>query len=152
MIIQEEKWTPEFYAEIAVLTEASNEEVTPEGGILNLDLVSYFTYEQLGILKAVAARTDDGEMVGYMTFFLGNDPHKKHRLIGKLDSVFLIPEYRKGFTGIKIMKEAERIMVENECDGVVMASSVHRDLTPIYKRLGYKPIETIFYKELGGDE
>lgn len=151
MIIQEETPTPELYAEMISLIKLHHEEVASGFGMLDIDLELYFTLTTLDMFKIVTARNDNKEMIGYMTFILGANPHRKGKKIANQDAIFVHPDYRNGMLGVKLMKASEKIVKEYGCGGMIVASKAHIDISNLYIRLGFSPYEHTFYKELGGE-
>ncbi len=148
MKIQEEEFTPELYAEMAELIELHHEEVASCFGDLDIDLVTYFTLKDFGMFKIVCVRDNEGVMIGYMTFLIGTNLHRKNKIIGSQDAIFIHPDYRKGMLGIKLMKESEKVMKSHGCNGMLVSSKDHVDIRVLYERLGFNPYEHTFYKEL----
>jgi GNAT superfamily N-acetyltransferase len=126
-------------------------EVAKGFGVLDIDLELYFTLTSFDMFKVVVARTDDEELIGYMTFIIGANPHRKGKLIANQDAIFVHPDHRKSMLGIKLMKVSEKIVKERGCVGMIVASKTRNDISKLYERLGFNSYEYTFYKEIGGE-
>ena len=73
---------------------------------LNPDWDAYADLEDAGILKIFTARSD-GNLIGYFVVFVRSHIHYKDNLFAYNDILYLDKDYRKGFTGAKLMKFAE---------------------------------------------
>jgi hypothetical protein len=114
---------------------------------LDPDLDSYNALEERGQLYVFTCR-DDGVLAGYFTAFVISDLHSKGSMRVVNDAIFLDKPYRKGFTGIRLIKFAEDCI---KADGHLMLSISTTELNPIDPlmiRLGYSKVSTTFEKEL----
>jgi rRNA maturation protein Rpf1 len=57
-------------------------------------------------------------------------------------------EYRKGFTGAKLIKFAEKCLKEDDVSVVVVNTKRHKPFDVLLKWLGYKHIENLYSKVL----
>jgi GNAT superfamily N-acetyltransferase len=64
------------------------------------------------------------------------------------DVLYLAPEYRKGTTGIRLMKTAEEELVKLGVQRIVQNVKLTNDWGSILERMGYKPFERIYTKVL----
>lgn len=64
------------------------------------------------------------------------------------ETLWYISEAGRGGNAIKMLKKYEEWAKLHECDIVSMASLVSNDVSKIYERLGYKPLEVHFIKAL----
>jgi GNAT superfamily N-acetyltransferase len=114
---------------------------------LNPDWDAYASLEDEGILKIFTAR--DGEnLVGYFVVIVNRHLHYKDNLFAYNDILFLDKPYRKGFTGAKLMKFAEKCLKEDGVDVVVVNTKRHKPFDVLLKWLGYNHIENIYSKVL----
>lgn len=144
----QEEW-PDLKPVIMPLWERHWQEIAGDKDVIPLDpdWDGYDRLHQHGALKIMAAR-EDGELVGYVFAIVTPHLHYRTTLCSNYDLFWLAPEHRKGWAGYRLLKEAEKML---KACGVVKAfgqTKVWHDVTPIYKRMGWKPVETVFAKLL----
>lgn len=101
-----------------------------------------------GMLHIVIAR-EDGKLIGYHASIIDTLMHYKNVLAAKGDLYWLAPEYRKGSTGIKLLKEVERTLKLRGVQVMYDITKLYLDKGPIFEHLGYKPIERTYSKWIG---
>jgi len=114
---------------------------------LNPDWDAYAELEDAGVLKIFTARLD-GQLIGYFVVFVKEHLHYKDHLFAYNDILFLTKEYRKGFTGAKLMKFAEKCLKEDGVSVVIVNTKRHKPFDVLLNWLGYKHIENIYSKVL----
>lgn len=112
---------------------------------LNPDWEAYREGEAKGQIKCFTAR-DGGALVGYFVVCLHRNLHYKDHLWATNDIIFLHPDYRKGFTAIKLIKFAEECLHEDGVSILVINSKTHKPFDAILERMGYSHIENVFSK------
>jgi GNAT superfamily N-acetyltransferase len=147
---QSERWTA-IEGEIRGLVKAHWSEVEDLGdGIpFDPDYDLYANQDQAGMLHFTTMR-DSGRLVGYYINIIGHHPHYRGSLFAFLDSFFLLPEYRRGTAGIRLFRVMEQSMRGLGVQKMTAVSTFKRDVSPLFRRLGWKPVETTFTKVLGG--
>lgn len=114
-----------------------------DGIALDFDFAQYLLMDKLGTLQFVTARAA-GNLVGYHSSFIS--PSLKHRgqLIGSIDMFYLLPVYRSGMTGYKMIVYAVERLIER---GVVqIVASVKERHAPMFDRLGFRESERVYVK------
>lgn len=116
---------------------------------LDVNWAWFASLEESRNLLIVTAR-NNGELVGYMLFVVAPLPHYRGHLCAHDDAHYLVPEFRKGWNGVRFIRAAEKALKER---GVTRVSFHHKNRSDInrgavFKRLGYDPIETIWSKRL----
>ncbi len=129
---------PQHYAEV---------KLQPDQITLNLDDGYYRQMEDLGNLVLIAARAD-GKLVGYATVFLKADIHSAHTLVGFTDSYFLHPQYRRGWTGVKLIRFIEQTLKELGVKKIYIGATQHIGTASLFRFGKYHEEETIFSKIL----
>ena len=114
---------------------------------LNPDWDAYADLEDAGILKIFTARLD-GKLIGYFVTFVRSHIHYKDHLFAYNDILYLDKDYRKGFTGAKLMKFAEKCLKDDGVSVLVVNTKRHKPFDVLLKWLGYKHIENIYSKVL----
>lgn len=134
--------------EITELLELDYEEIEhdKEQRKLNPHWDMYSQIESLGRLYIFTAR-DKGTLVGYFTVVVHEDLHDKDRLCASQDIIFLKKEYRKGYTGIKLIRFGEGCLREDGLSHLVVTTTMKNPIGPLMKRLGYTLIEEKFERK-----
>jgi predicted acetyltransferase len=90
----------------------------------------------------------DGEMIGYIIYFIAPHLHYRTCLTAFEDIYFLKKEYRKGRTGIRMFQFAEDALKSQKVNRVIYNTKVHSDNSALFEYLGYKFIDKVFTKLL----
>ena len=115
---------------------------------LNPDWDAYESLESEGKLKIFTAR-DDGHLVGYFVVIVGTNIHYKDHLFASNDIIYLSPKHRKGFTGIKLIKFAERCLKNDGVSVLTINTKVHQPFDKLMDFLKFRKIERVYSKYLG---
>lgn len=142
----------EVVQEVQPLLDLHYEELT-----LNKDRVRlapqwpmYAALERADAFVVFTAR-DDGRLVGYNAFFLNRHMHYEGLMVAQNDVLFLHPDYRKGLTGVRILKFAEQCLRLAGAMKVCYHVKFSLDFRPILHRLNYADEEVMVGKLLQGD-
>ncbi len=100
-------------------------------------------------LHICVARKVDGPAIGYWIGYIEENPHYKGYPIAYTDIFYIDPEYRKGRTGIRLFQFVEESLRGKGLYKLILNSKLHRDVGPIFERLGFTPIETVYSKYIG---
>lgn len=114
---------------------------------LNPDWEAYADLEASGNLKIFTAR-DGSTLVGYFVVFVRNHIHYKDHLFAHNDILFLSEPYRKGFTGIKLIKFAEECLKADGVSVLTINTKTHKPFDGVLQRLGFNHVENIYSKLL----
>jgi GNAT superfamily N-acetyltransferase len=115
---------------------------------LNPDWDAYEAFEHQGKLKIFTAR-DDGQLVGYFVVIVGTNIHYKDHLFASNDIIYLSPNHRKGFTGIKLIKFAEKCLKTDGISVLTINTKVHQPFDKLMDFLKFRKIERVYSKYLG---
>lgn len=115
---------------------------------LNPDWDCYAFLEQQGKLRIFTAR-DDGELLGYFVVIVGHNPHYKDHLFASNDVIYISPKHRKGFTGIKLIKFAEKCLKEDGVSVLAINTKVHQPFDKLMDFLKFRKIERVYSKYIG---
>jgi hypothetical protein len=105
----------------------------------------YMEMEGVGVLHVVTAR-DEGRLVGYVIAMVLPNLHYSDCMMAVEDVYYLLPEYRRGRTGIKLFQAFEARMKEVGANRIVITTKVHLDHTRLLEYLGYRFFEKGFTK------
>lgn len=120
---------------------------------LDPDWTRYAQLDQFGWLGIATVRID-GEMIGYMTLIIG--PHLHHKAVkwATVDVMYLHPKYRKGWTGVRLIKFVEKGLRKLEVKVFWFSVKSHftnergRTVEEVLKFLGFDYTEATYAKVL----
>ena len=114
---------------------------------LNPDWDAYAFMDSMDRLHIITAR-DNGKLVGYVVYLTSLWLHYKDQVIADGDIFWLHPDYRKGMTGVKLLKEAENALRAKGVNFIINKVKLHKDVGKIFDRLGYSAVETVYSKQV----
>ena len=115
---------------------------------LNPDWDAYSKFYKAGHLGIYTARKND-KLIGYFVVIANTNPHYKDHLFAVNDIIYLDPEYRKGFVGIKLIKYAEKDLKNLGVSVFTINTKVHKPFDSVLERLGFNLIERVYSKYIG---
>jgi L-amino acid N-acyltransferase YncA len=115
---------------------------------MDVDKIQYGYLAASGQLHVVVARCA-GAVVGYHSSIVKPHLRYKSTLMSFVDVYFLHKDFRRGMTGIKLLKFTEESLKARGVKKIVTSTKLSLDMTPLWKRLGYKPVETVLSKWIG---
>lgn len=148
MITYQQEFLATVEKDIRPLLEEDYEEIEQKKSLrkLNPDFEAYAEVEVIGGLKIFTCR-DDGVLVGYMTVLLGPDLHDKGEFVAAQDVLFLTKSHRKGMTGVKLIRFAEKCLKEDGYKSLFITTTTEK-AGKLMGKLGYQKLEEKFEKEL----
>ena len=114
---------------------------------LEPDYDAYRRIADAGQLVCIVGMDGD-EVMGYIVFIVQPHLHYKSCLTAYEDIYYLKPEYRKGSTGIRMFKYAEKVLASVKVNRIIMHTKVHQDNSRLFEYLGYKNSDKLFTKIL----
>lgn len=112
------------------------------------DLDGFRQLDAMGLLHLAVARDDSGRMVGYAAFIMSPNPQMGGKIVASLAGLYLHQEARHGLAALSLLRYAESGLRDAGAAGVCYNSPASRPCDALYRRLGAKHTETIFYKGL----
>jgi hypothetical protein len=108
----------------------------------------YATMEQNGFIHLITARFGK-KLVGYFVMnIIANGHYADAGLMAFTDMYFLLPEFRKGTSGIGLFSFAIEYAKSKGCAKFYTSHKLHRDRSSLMKLLGFKPTDMIYSKTL----
>jgi L-amino acid N-acyltransferase YncA len=101
---------------------------------LDPDWEMYDRLEQLGRLWVMTVR-DRGTLVGYMVMVINRALHYRTLLMATEDIHYLLPHYRRGMTGYRLIRLTLRAMRERGCRMAVMRCKAANSHAKLFERL-----------------
>lgn len=117
---------------------------------LDIDHERYDALDESGVLHIVTVRRD-GYLIGYHAAIISTHLHYASTLHGITDVFYVAPEYRAGFTGIRLFQRVEKEMRALGVKKLFTGTKVHLDLSRLFERLGYNRVEYLYAKILKDD-
>lgn len=114
------------YDEIAQFKQV--QKLDPDWGV-------YLKAEEAGKLWVMTARRN-GEIVGYIIMLLTFDMHYRKMFRATEDVHFLIPEYRKGLLGYRMLAKTKQAMANKGCKTITFRTKADADHGKLFERLG----------------
>ena len=146
MITYQEEEFGDFYKEAEPIFLKYYKDLVPEHELpFDPHYGQYLAAQDQGNLVCVTCR-DDGRLVGLTAFFLLPYLYSRQHRIAIEDLYYLAEPYRKGMTGIRLLKEAEKVLKFHGTTIVNVVCKAHQDKTALYERLGYRYTEKHFSK------
>ncbi len=140
--------------EIRALVGEHWREVTsyPEERPLDVDWERFHTLDDAGMLMTLTARTQAGELVGYVVHLIYRSLHYRYVLMASDDAHFLKREYRKGNAGMRMIRAAEAELIRRGVGSITWHSKTRADIDrqKLFERLGYHAHERLFIKHVRG--
>jgi len=90
---------------------------------------------------------NSGELIGYNFYIVSTHPHYKDTLIAEADSIYLTPQFRKGYTGYKLIKYSINKLKER-VNAITLNMHVDHSFESLAKRLGFNLLEYKFVLEV----
>ena len=102
---------------------------------LDPDWDFYYRVEAQDKLWVLTARSG-GCLIGYTVMMLSSDPHYRKLMRATEDIHFLLPEYRKGLTGYRMLAKTKRAMKEKGAHTVTFRTKANANHGLLFERLG----------------
>lgn len=146
MITYQEEEAEDFKADVEPLLSRYYDETIVDIGLqFDADFAVYIDANQRGRMICVSAR-EDGKVIGISCFFLTPYLYSRGYMMAIQDLLYIVPEHRKGWVGIRLIKESEKVLKSRGVGIIDLACRPHMDNTVLYERLGYKYAEKRFSK------
>lgn len=147
MKMQEERFSLALYEETLPLLEDHAEELNVISSELDVDVSTYLKAQLAETFIAYTLR-EEGKMIGYIGYFLFWHPHYRNVYTAQQDVLFLDKDYRKGLTGIKLIKYSEKKLKNRGVKLISQHSKSHTDLYKVLEFLKYKEADSVYIKEI----
>lgn len=131
----------------ALLAEYGAESAIEGLGSQNMQGDTYRALEAAGLLRIVGAWLD-GELIGFIAVLVSVLPHYGKR-VGVSESYFVAPAHRKTGAGLLLLKEAERMALEDGAMGFLLSAPLGSRLASVLPARGYRHTNQVFFKPLG---
>lgn len=149
MYLYQEEQIEDFRDEIAPILQKHWEELANNKDIrvLDVDMDAYVTLNRLGNIRVLTVR-DDGKLIGYASFVIGNNLHYKTWKYAISDVYYLDPAYRKTGMGLSMFTEVERWLKGLGVKSVTVQDKIDHSNAGFFAKLDFKLIENVYEKVL----
>lgn len=135
-----------FFEEFKAVIPEHYEELCPVKEYpLDPDWDAYKRLNDSKMLRCITCRAD-GELIGYIIFFISPHIHYKTCITAVEDIYFLKKEYRRGRIGIRLFKYAEEVLKRIGVNRIIYGTKVYLDNSKLFNYLGYKHTDKVFTK------
>lgn len=110
---------------------------------LDPDLEQYAAMQAAGMLCLLIARCE-GRMVGYYASIIKPHLHYRTVLHAFTDVYYLLPEFRKGRNGIRLIDAAKRVWRERGVKKAFTATKKHLNMGPVLLATGWEQTEDTY--------
>lgn len=133
------------------LLEAHREELTTNKGLMILkpDISTYEMLESKNALLSLGAFDGDGdEIVGYSVNIMAHNLHYSDLMMCQSDVLYVREDKRQGPTGLKLMRETERLAKERGAQMMLWHAKPDTNLDQILPRMGYRVQDVVYTRVL----
>jgi hypothetical protein len=148
MLHAREKLSPSLWEEITPLLQRHWNEIALRDvfGPVDIDKDAYGRAEASNMLRVYTARREDGSLAGYAVYFVMPNFHYHSKLVAEADVFFLVPEERRGLTGLRLLRFADRELRGEGVNVIVQKVKVAHDCGVLFKSMGYTHAENVWMK------
>jgi len=115
---------------------------------LDPDWARYASLEAMGALSVVTMR-ERGRLVGYSCMVVQPGLHYRSTLEARMDIFWLAPEVRGRMGGLRLFRAVEKELQRRGVKRIYAGSKLHKDVSVLFQKLGYMPVERWFSKWIG---
>lgn len=116
------------------------------GITFNPDYETFFRYERAGRAVVFTLRKN-GLLFGNFSLYLTQSKHTQ-QIIATEDTLFLVPEARKGRTAMRLVAYGEKVLQKIGVTEISMSAKLVNRADRFFELIGYKPVESRFSKIL----
>ena len=115
---------------------------------LNIPADKYADLESRGMLLSLFALDERGEIAGYSINIVAMNMHSADTCYVQNDALFLSNAHRKGFAGIRLMKETEKAAKARGAKLMIWHAKEQTGLDRLLPLLGYGVLDVMYSKEI----
>ena len=120
-----------------------NKEIAP----LDPDWELYKNMDKANLLFTYTVR-NESRLIGYYVSVVIKHLHYKQTLVSDCDVFYLLPEYRKGLIGYRLILWAEKELEKIGVKIIILSAKFNKPLESLAKRLGHKPLDLKYFREV----
>lgn len=147
MKFQREEYSANLVSDMRPLLIEHNREVPQLGLPIDPDFSIYKTMNESKALRIFTARVAD-LLVGYQVYFVGYHPHRRGSLEATQDVLYLEPEVRQGYVGLKFIKFCDTELCKENIRVIHHPIAAEKDFGKILERMGYTLTDLVYSRKL----
>jgi hypothetical protein len=150
LLYQTETWNVFLRRELQELVERQWREIALDRDQIPLDVAweRYDSAEPGNVLVSTVRTVERGNLVGWYMNVVGPHPHYQQTTFAFLDQYYLMPEYRKENTAVRLFLEMERAMRERGVKQMVSISKLHVDSSKLFDFMKWRKTGITYTKVL----
>ena len=150
MKLCEEFFTEDFFKEAALLIAAHGEETNYLGEEFSPDpdVDLHVQLGSMGLMRLFTARSDDGELAGYLVYVVAPNMQFKTLTIATQTALFIAPEFRKTNAVFDLIRMSEEVLGP-DVQMIYQHTTEVNDIGRLYESMGYFLVEKFFMKKVG---
>jgi hypothetical protein len=114
----------------------------------NVDWDLYAAVAKIGRLRIVVGRNEEGDVKAFGV--VGTGPHPHYACItGNVPMLFLHPDYRKGYEGIRLVRLLEKAAEEAGSQIILTHGGMHNGVYRLFEGMHYQTFGMYYVKVLG---
>lgn len=117
---------------------------------LKPDIEKYLKMQELGTLRCFVVYDEDGELIGYQVFFVNQNLHYSGSKQAIQDILYLEKSKRGLGTGKIFIEWCDQELKKERVEVVYQHVKTYLNFGPLLESLGYKHLENIYGRRLGG--
>ena len=125
-----------------VLEAYGRESSIAELGPSSPDMATYRQMAASGIWHAIGAFAP--ELVGIATVLVFGLPHYAGRRVASMESIFVLPAFRGGGAGLKLLRAAEQCAREQGASALMVSTPAGSRLESVMARSSYRATNRVF--------
>jgi GNAT superfamily N-acetyltransferase len=129
---------PQHWAELAVDPDIP----------LEPDYEVYRALDAGNKIAFVTLRDEYSRLAGYFIGFIWRELHYKSCVACFTDIFYVLPEFRKGWSGVKLFRAVEAELRRRDVQRWYVTSKLHKDSSALLRRCGFAATESHFSKRL----
>lgn len=129
-----------------ILQGYADEAAIVEFGAVKPEFGMYAMIEASGSFKAIGVFAPG--LVGLLTLLIYGLPHYDGKKVASVESFYVLPAYRSGGYGLKLLHMAEQTALESGADVLMVSAPIGKRLEAILPRSGYRATNTVFTRAL----
>jgi len=115
---------------------------------LNPNWDAYESMESSGHLRIFTVR-ENGVLIGYFFAVVSVNLHYKDHLLAENDLIYIKKAHRRGFTGVNLIKFAEKCLRDDGVSIIKINTKVHKPFDKLMDYLEFDCVERVYTKYVG---
>ncbi len=136
-----------LWPELMPLLERHKDEVGhyPQD-VLKPQMAMYERLEAIGGLRVYTARIAPWDLIGYLAFLVGPNPHYADTIMANCDVLYVAPEHRKSGVGYGIMQFARQRLKADGVHCIAMRTKAKKELNfgRLLLAMGYEKVDEVW--------